>query len=394
MPLACLVLAQGAIFVFPGVASAEWTEVTWPCDVAMGATSPPPFLWPEVGESIEAPAGFFTYGEPRLEAPPLNDFTATIDWGEGTTAPAQVEATGVGDCYSVSAPSHVYAASGTYRVSYTVHDFNTGLDHKLVGETEFHIYSKMPELVGGPSSRAINAVVGTPWTGVVGEFSVAGLIGDKPLLTSPSNIYSAEIEWGDGEVPTTGTINMGSSSEPMFTVSGSHTYARSITGTIKVLLSFSRFSWMNPESLGAWTTASVNATPAISSAEVTAPRLQFDGRPLLAVIQRGSRAPLYELVFRLNRALAQTTIGDAESRIEANGHTTSIHQLIAHEATACYVATASMLGKRKLRPGARYPFALVVGGASDTRDPTYGVVRRFASVKRMHAAASKQLGCA
>lgn len=379
-----VVFGQGMIAVFPGAASAEWTEASWPCDVGEGASLPAPVHWFEVGQSVMAPAGYFTYGEPPSVALPVSDFTATVDWGDGTTAPAQVEAGSVGDCYVVSAPSHVYTATGAYAFSYTVHDLSTGLDHKLaaIGTAELHVYSKVPQLVGASSSRAIEVVVGTPWTGVVGEFSYAGLFGFTSILTSSSNIYSAEIEWGDGEEPTAGTIKLGSS-EPVFTVSGTHTYARSVTGTIKVLLS-SRWGANNFEPLGTWTTGDVNATPALA----------FDGRPFLAVVRRGAKATLYELVFRLSRALAQTTIGHAESAIEANGHTSPVRQLTARQEPACYVASVTRPKKRKLRPGAPYPFTLVVAGASDTRDKTYGLVRSVASISRMHTAARRQLGCA
>jgi len=391
MLVVCLLFGQGAIvpevaaaFTIPELLSG-WAESSVPCNVAEGAVFPQPILWREVGESVPAPDGYFTYGVPQSsEALPASDFTATVSWEGGITAPARVESAKAGDdeCYTVSAPDHIYANAGTYPFSYTIHELKTGLDHRLAAldYPELHIYSKIPQLVGGPSSRVIDAAVGAPWSGVVAEFNYADLSGYTGLLNASSDPYSALIEWGDGEAPTTGTIST-RGSEPAFTVSGSHTYTRPLTGTIRVLLSI---RWGNKtEALGAWATGSVDATPP----------LRFDGQPLLAAIPRGTRAPLYELIFRLNRALPRTSAGHVDAMIEANGHTSPVRRLTAHGTSACYIATASTTAKRKLKPGAHYPFTLVVDGASDTRDKAYGLVRSLANINRIHSAAS-QLGCA
>ena len=210
--------------------------------------------------------------------------------------------------------------------------------------------------------------------------------------TGPANaptLYHAQIDWGDGEAPTEGTIT-NQSSEHAFTVSGSHTYAQSLTGIIRVLLSYG-WSVSESASLGAWTVGSVDVTSPTASEVV--PAVRFRGQPLLAVIRRGRRAPLYELVFRLNQALAQSSAGHVEATVHANGDTNPVRQLTSNRVEACYVANASTAGKQKLKPGSRYPFTLVIDGAPSTRDRTYGIVRSFTSVDRMYSAASKQLGC-
>lgn len=363
-----------------------WAEASWPCNIARGATLPGPVLWRQVGESVTAPA-YFTYGEPfPLEALPASDFTATVSWGDGTTAPALVEkAEGTLGCYAVSAPGHVYASAGNYALSYTVVELNTGQDHKLAAfrYPEFHIWSTTPQLIGGPSSLAIDASVGTPWSGVVARFSYDG-------PANPFILYHAQIEWGDGEAPTEGTIT-NQISEHAFTVGGSHTYAYPLTGAIRVLLSYG-WSARESDSLGAWAIGGVDVASPTAS-EVT-PAVRFRGQPLLAVIRHGHRAPLYELVFRLNRALVQSSAGHMEATINADGDTSPVRQLTSNRVTACYVATAGTAGKQNLKPGSRYPFTLVISGAPSTQDRTYGIVRSFTSVKHMHRAASKQLGCA
>ncbi len=360
-----------------------WAESNWPCGVAEGAILPQPVLWYQAGESVTAPAGYFTYGEPLLsEAPPASDFTATVSWGDGTTAPALVEeADGASDCYTVSAPSHAYASVGAYAFSYAIVELKTGQDYKLaaLGYPEFHIWTKAPQLTSTP--LVVDGSVDTSWNGVLAQFRYTGLA---------STPYHAKIEWGDGGAPTEGTIT-NEGGEHTFTVSGSHTYAHPLTGTIRVLLSYG-WSASESESLGGWTIGSVDVTsPTVS--EMT-PAVRFRGRPLLAVIRRGRRTPLYELVFRLSRALAQSSAGHVEATINANGDTIPVRQLASNRAQACYVAIVSTAGKQRLKPGSRYPFTLVIDGAPSRRDRAYGIVRSFTSVNRVHNAASKQLGCA
>jgi len=157
----CLLSAQSAIAVSPEAASAEWTESERPCNVAPGAVLPQPVRAFEVGEPVVPTTGYFTYGQTPEAAPPSIDFTSTANWGDGTTSQATVEASSVGDCYGVTAPSHAYAGAGTYTFSYTVHDLKTGLDHTL-GAVQLHISSTVPRLPGGPSSPTIHPTVGVP----------------------------------------------------------------------------------------------------------------------------------------------------------------------------------------------------------------------------------------
>src|SRR5580700_4734601 len=297
--LGCIVLAiffllaESVFAAIPEVSSAEWTEVSWPCNVAMGAKLVSPDPWREVGQSALAPIGYFTYGESNSGGPPANAFTATVDWGDGTTLPATVEAGSVRNCYLVSAPSHTYAATGTYPFYYVVHELETGVDHKLAvaGYPEFHIWSITPQLAAGPSLRAINAIVGVPWSGVVAEFNDG--------FPSQYLHYHAQIEWGDGEPPTIATVTP-QASELAFTVSGSHTYMQPLNSTVRVLLTYQMVLDSNEEPVGEWTTGPVDATspPTVMA---SLPPLRFRGQPILAVIPRGRGAPLYELVFRVNR---------------------------------------------------------------------------------------------
>jgi PKD repeat protein len=59
----------------------------------------------------------FTDGNPNA---PLSDFSATINWGDGTDSSGGVSA-GVGNIFDVTG-SHTYAKGGTYTVATTVND--------------------------------------------------------------------------------------------------------------------------------------------------------------------------------------------------------------------------------------------------------------------------------
>jgi hypothetical protein len=376
----CLLMGQSAIAALPDVASAEWTEAGRPCNVAPWAILPQPAYWfSEVGEPGVPPTGYFTYGETPEEAPPTSNFTASANWGDGTTSPATVGGSSVGDCYGVSTPSHTYTSTGAYPFSYTVHDMKTGLDHML-GATELHIWSEIPRLLGGSSSRTIQATVDAPWSGVVGEFSSEGTV-------NSSYPYNAQIEWGDGEPSTSGTISTQGGSNT-FTVSGSFTYAHPFIGTISVLL------WHGAQLLGKWTTSGVGVQ-GMATADRTPPaRVRLSGQPILAAIPSAAGGPIYELVFRTNRPLTQTSSGHVEALIEIHGRTNPISGLVPHRASTCYVARTNRIGKRRLKLGTSYPFTLAIGEGSTTRDSGHALLHQFASLNRMRSVTSRQLGCA
>lgn len=289
----CLLAGQSTIALLPEVAAAEWTEDSRPCDVAPWAILPQSILSWEVGEPVVPTTGYFTYGETPEEGPPASDFTATADWGDGTTVTATVEAGSVGDCYAVSVPTHAYTSVGTYPFSYTVHDIKTGLDHTL-GATELHIWSEIPSLLGGPSTTRSNVEV----KGVA-----------VPDLKPP--------------IP-----------------------------------------------------------------------VRLRGQPILAAIPRASRAPVYELIFRTNQPLPQTSSEHVEALIEAHGQTNPVSDLIAHGTSTCYMARTHVIGKRELKRRARYPFTLAIDAGSVTRDSGDALVRHFVNLNRTRSIAGRALGCA
>ena len=133
------------------------------------------------------------------------DFSATIDWGDGTTSAGTVS--GGGGTFSVLG-SHTYATAGRDTVSVTLND--------------------------DPPGTATATAVSTAYIGFAGELVLTdatervALLGNTQVATftdgnlaDTAGSFTATIDWGDGTT-TTGTI-VGSNGS--FTVDGGHTYA-------------------------------------------------------------------------------------------------------------------------------------------------------------------------
>jgi hypothetical protein len=364
----CLLVTQCAVMDLPEAASAEWQAASRPCDVAPGALLPLPVHWFPVGEPVRAPEGYFTETGPG-GAPPASDFTATAIWGDGTTSPATIEQGSVSGCYKVIAPEHRYGSVGTFFFSYDVHEVQTGLDHMLAA-TELHTWNLVPYPLGDLSSRTIHAAVGAPWSGVVGEF---GFEGDGLYLP-----YTAQIEWGDGEPPTAGTISLHGGDT--FAVSGTITYLRPFSGTISVQV------WSGSRFLGTWTTSGVDAAEPASELARPAP-FRLLGQAVLAYVRRGAHTRDYELALRLDRRLPLTSAGRVAATIRTGRRGSEVTDL----ARTCYIAAAKVTSRGELKRGARYPFTLLIGEGRSVRG--LAVPRWFASVRRMRVALRRELGC-
>lgn len=302
------------------------------------------------------------------EKEPASNFSATANWGDGTTSPAAVNGEeSERGCYQVSAPSHTYLTPGTYSFSYTVHDAHTGLEH-TIGSELFYVPSVLPTLIQGTAPRVIHATVRVPWSGVVAEF------GNPAFgLLRPASGYAVSIEWGDGQI-SPGTI-----SEPSFqklAVSGSHTYSRPLNGAIKVSIS-------GGIETGTWSTANV----------IVPSQFEFLGRPILAAIPTLKGGTADEIIFRLNQPLPQTKSGRIQASLSTHGRAGPIVSFGPHRTRACYAASSDDFAGRSPKAGRRYPFALTIQGLTDTMTDGQATVHNYASSVAMRSGASKRLGC-
>jgi hypothetical protein len=131
------------------------------------------------------------------------DYTATVDWGDGHSTSGTVTPDGSGG-FNVQATSS-YVLAGSYTAVLTVADHGSNVS-----------YSAQATI-----SDAALGVMGTPTavtqgsTGLVARFTDAGGI-------LPAGKYSATINWGDGSVPSAGSITI--SGNTILGI-GSHTYA-------------------------------------------------------------------------------------------------------------------------------------------------------------------------
>jgi hypothetical protein len=309
----------------------------------------------------------FTDSEPELPS----NFSATVDWGDGTTSPASVE--GEIGCYRVSAPSHIYLTPGTYSLSYIVHDAHTGLEHSIGGSV-LDVVSALPSPMPSVPPRVVNAKVGVSWSGVVGEFDFQSLNNLQTAEGFTPN-YTASIEWGDGQ------ISPGIISEPIFreqlAVSGSHTYTRPLSSVIKVSIS-------GGIETATWTTASALVP------EVSRP-FRFIRRPIFAIIPSVRGDDGYEIIFRLNQPLPQTKSHRIEASLASNGVTSHIAAFGSHP--ACYIARGNAFAERSRHLGQRYSIVLTLQGAADMMTHGQAIARKYANLLGMRDSASQQLGC-
>ncbi|HVX12713.1 MAG TPA: DUF4214 domain-containing protein [Pirellulales bacterium] len=145
------------------------------------------------------------------------DFTATVDWGDGTSSTAQVAGNSSG--FTVSG-THTYASEGIYTATVTVNDIDGA--SATVSPVITADYSL------SATGTAVNTTQATTFSGTVATFTDAdpgGTVGQ----------FTATIAWGDGS-SSAGTVaaNPGG---PGFIVTGNHEYTSVggdvITVTIK-----------------------------------------------------------------------------------------------------------------------------------------------------------------
>jgi hypothetical protein len=166
-----------------------------------------PAVAPTTGQPFNGPIAAFTNaGFPNNTA---SDFTATIDWGDGTIT-AGVVSGGSGAPLLVSG-THTYSQAGPKVATVTLSDDAPGTATAVAINT-FTVQGNLVAHGAGPILVNEGASTGTV---TVATFSDAGGNG-------PASQYTATIDWGDGTT-SPGTIT--GPSDGAFSVTGSHTYA-------------------------------------------------------------------------------------------------------------------------------------------------------------------------
>jgi hypothetical protein len=158
----------------------------------------------------------FTHG---TGTEPAGDFSAAIDWGDGTTSPGTVVPSG--GAYHVLG-SHVYAEgspAGGYTLKVTVQE-DGGATASITGTAD------VAEAPLTASGVALAGVPGVALTGVpVADFT-------HGTGTEPAGDFSAAIDWGDGTTSPGMVVLSGGT----YRVLGSHTYGGAGHFTVTVTL--------------------------------------------------------------------------------------------------------------------------------------------------------------
>lgn len=159
------------------------------------------------------------------DANPSLHYTASVDWGDGTTSSPSMTLTTRGDPNSVGCGSstyvgkhdivsvrstHVYASVGSFTGTITV--------TSLADATKHSTATFAVRVIDPP----ITAQGGHLFLSATGSVSGALVTFTDPDTTSMPSGFTASVDWGDGSPVEAGLIAGGGGS---FTVSGSHTYA-------------------------------------------------------------------------------------------------------------------------------------------------------------------------
>jgi large repetitive protein len=229
-----------------GVAGASLT----PSDVPIAATE---------GQAFSGAVGTFTDSDP-LHTP--SDFTATINWGDGSVPTAATSIVLNGSTFTVSG-SHTWAEEGTYTVSIAV-TIVTG------GGTPIISTATVADAPLTPSGASITPTEGQAFSNVVvGSFTDAN-------ASAPVSDFTATIDWGDGS-PVTAASSIVSTGGGGFDVHGGHTYAEEGTYPISIAVADEGGS-----------TATITSTASVADAPLTGPTgvsLMTDaGKALTAVV--------------------------------------------------------------------------------------------------------------
>lgn len=184
---------------------------------------------PQEGTAFTGTAATFT-------ATDTGPFSASINWGDGTTTAGVISGS---NTFTVGG-THAYADEGTDPISVVITD-NSDATSATAASTANVSESDAGTLI----AATITPTEGQAFSGAVASFTDTGFPGQV------AGDFTAAVNWGDG-VTTAATVTGGSGT---FTISGDHTFADE--GTFTVLASFADDA---PSTLSATITSSANVT--------------------------------------------------------------------------------------------------------------------------------------
>ncbi len=165
------------------------------------------------GQRFQGAVATFTDADPNGQ---VSEYTATIDWGDGTTTSGVVTTNGSGG-FSVTG-SHTYAEEGAHTLSITIQDAGGATATATAG-------FQVADAALRASGASVNATEGAAFTATVASFTDADPNGSL-------NDFSAVIAWGDGTT-SAGTVTANGSG---FNVVGTHSYAEEGTYTPSITI--------------------------------------------------------------------------------------------------------------------------------------------------------------
>jgi hypothetical protein len=202
----------------PGVAGAKGAHGYSGCIHLTGSS-----FSATAGVSVSPTVATFTDSKPPWYQPPWHpsQFSATIDWGDGTTTSGTVSPpSGYGDPYQVTG-THTYAVQGTYTTHVTVFQQSPGYDKATATGT-----ATVTDYAGVPIPAQTTGQTFT--VDPIATFTDA-----NPEATGSE--FTALIDWGDNSTSTGSITPPGTGTT--FDVSGSHSYSTAATFTVTITIS-------------------------------------------------------------------------------------------------------------------------------------------------------------
>jgi streptogramin lyase/PKD repeat protein len=163
-------------------------------DALLAAAAVPPLAPPKSTPLVGATVASFTDANVTASA---GDFTAMIDWGDGTTASLGVvsQPGGAGMPFLVTG-NHTYAVDRAlpYPITVSIHDSGGAA---VMSGTQATVFDTAPIVSGIPVKMTKKLLFSAP---------VAYIVEVPGAATEPASHYTATIDWGDQSAATTGTV--------------------------------------------------------------------------------------------------------------------------------------------------------------------------------------------